>query len=102
MLNAIEVLQDKVEKMEAENKSDGGGRAETVTVGLPRSCNEIKEINPNLTFGEYIIDPDGMHLGYDPITVLCDDTGNILKFCHAKSWQCKLKLFQLISLQGQL
>lgn len=56
------------------NSRDNSERATTVNIGLPRSCSEIKEFNPSFTSGEYIIDPDGMHVGSDPITVLCDST----------------------------
>ena len=52
------MLKDKVEKLEAGNffdKSGYDGRAQTVILGLPRSCCEIKEINSVLAPGEYII-----------------------------------------------
>lgn len=71
MSKEIELL-----KHEVENLKSGESRAATVVIGLPRSCNEIKEFNPNLTYGEYIIDPDGIHVGFDPVTVLCDEKGN--------------------------
>jgi len=55
-----------------EKSKNSNNRATIVNIDLPRSCFEIKEFNPNLISGEYIIDPDGMHVGSDPITVLCD------------------------------
>lgn len=73
----METLKDKVGKLEAAAVFDS--RAETVIAGFPRSCDELKEISSNYSPGEYIIDPDGMHIGNDPITVICDETGNLYK-----------------------
>lgn len=70
----MEKLKDKVEKLEAATVITS--RAETAIVGIPRSCNEIKEVYSVITPGEYVIDPDGMHVGNDPIIVLCDATGD--------------------------
>jgi len=72
-------VKDKADKLEAGKVSEKlgyDGRAQTVVIGIPRSCYEIKKINSVLAFGEYTIDPDGMYVGNDPTTVICDETGN--------------------------
>ncbi len=76
----MEKLREEMDQIKSytivKSINDNSNRATIINVDLPRSCFEIKEFNPNLISGEYIIDPDGMHVGSDPITVLCDgDTG---------------------------
>ena len=40
---------------------------------LPKSCSEIKSLNPQATSGSYDIDPDGEG-GFEPFSVTCDMT----------------------------
>jgi len=45
---------------------------------VPRSCFEVKAMNPNAQSGEYFIDPDGQIGGDEPFKVYCDmATSNI-------------------------
>ena len=39
---------------------------------VPRSCFEVKAMNPNAQSGEYFIDPDGQIGGDEPFKVYCD------------------------------
>ena len=39
---------------------------------VPRSCFEVKAVNPNAQSGEYFIDPDGQVGGDPSIQVYCD------------------------------
>jgi hypothetical protein len=49
--------------------------------GIPRTCRELRAIDPSLSSGMHWIDPDGEGVGDDPIYVYCDMTsGEILKF----------------------
>ena len=41
---------------------------------VPRSCFEVKAMNPNAQSGEYFIDPDGQIGGDEPFKVYCDMT----------------------------
>ncbi len=49
--------------------------------GIPRTCRELRAINPSLASGMQFIDPDGQGLGDDPIYVYCDmSTGKFSSF----------------------
>ena len=39
---------------------------------VPRSCFEVRAVNPNAQSGEYFIDPDGQVGGDEPFKVFCD------------------------------
>ncbi len=85
MMKDIEMLKHDMGNLRSSmiphHGKESNNRATTINTGLPRSCFEIKEFDPNFISGEYIIDPDGMHVGSDPITVLCDaTTGNLMQF----------------------
>jgi hypothetical protein len=40
--------------------------------GTPRTCRELKAMNPSFVSGMQWIDPDGQGIGDDPIYVYCD------------------------------
>ena len=40
--------------------------------GIPRTCRELKAMNPSFASGMQWIDPDGQGIGDDPIYVYCD------------------------------
>ena len=47
----------------------------------PRTCRELKAMNPSLASGMQWIDPDGQWIGDDPIYVYCDMSSyKIIKF----------------------
>jgi hypothetical protein len=48
--------------------------------GTPRTCKELRVIDPSLPSGMYSIDPDGQGVGENPIYVYCDMTSGIIKF----------------------
>jgi hypothetical protein len=49
--------------------------------GIPRTCRELRAVDPSLSSGMHWIDPDGQGVGDDPIYVYCDMTsGKIVKF----------------------
>ena len=49
--------------------------------GIPRTCRELRAVNPSLASGMQWIDPDGQGIGDDPIYVYCDmSTGKIASF----------------------
>ena len=51
--------------------------------GIPRTCRELKAINPSFASGMQWIDPDGQGIGDDPIYVYCDwSTGRKLILFH--------------------
>jgi hypothetical protein len=39
---------------------------------IPRTCRELKAMNPSFASGMQWIDPDGQGIGDDPIYVYCD------------------------------
>ena len=43
----------------------------------PRTCRELKAMNPSLASGMQWIDPDGQWIGDDPIYVYCDMSSGI-------------------------
>jgi len=45
---------------------------------VPRSCFELKAVNPNAQSGEYFIDPDGQIGGDEPFKVYCDMATSII------------------------
>jgi hypothetical protein len=50
---------------------------------IPRTCRELKAMNPSLASGMQWIDPDGQGIGDDPIYVYCDmSTGRKLILFH--------------------
>jgi hypothetical protein len=48
--------------------------------GTPRTCKELRVIDPSLPSGMYSIDPDGQGVGDNPINVYCDMTSGIIRF----------------------
>jgi hypothetical protein len=52
-----------------ENAIESTGRS-----GIPRTCKELRAIDPSLSSGMHWIDPDGQGVGDDPIYVYCDMT----------------------------
>ena len=45
--------------------------------GIPRTCRELRAVNPSLSSGMQWIDPDGQGIGDDPIKVYCNMTTGI-------------------------
>ena len=63
---------------------------------IPRTCRELKAMNPSLASGMQWIDPDGQWIGDDPIYVYCDTSSyKIIKFI--KNFFFQWKKFQSIS-----
>lgn len=47
------------------------------SVGMARTCAELRAADPSASSGLHMIDPDGQGVGDDPISVYCDmTTGN--------------------------
>ena len=50
---------------------------------MGRSCAEARAMDPALPSGDYYVDPDGVNIGDDPISVYCDmSTGIKLHIIH--------------------
>jgi hypothetical protein len=47
--------------------------------GTPRTCKELRVIDPSLPSGMYSIDPDGQGVGDNPIYVYCDMMSGIIR-----------------------
>ncbi len=82
-INSLEMevhqLQKKNSDLEEKNKklflaASDEKLADDVTRRdfVPRSCFEVKAVNPNAESGEYFIDPDGQIGGDEPFKVYCD------------------------------
>ncbi|XP_046459310.1 uncharacterized protein LOC124205831 [Daphnia pulex] len=50
--------------------------------GTPRTCKELRVIDPSLPSGMYSIDPDGQGVGENPIYVYCDMTSGSTSILH--------------------
>ena len=67
-LEAIIDSQKEKEKIVSAVDERSVGRS----VSFPRTCRELRALDPTLTSGMHWIDPDGQGVGDDPIYVLCD------------------------------
>jgi hypothetical protein len=62
--------------------------------GIPRTCKELRAIDPSLSSGMHWIDPDGQGVGDNPIYVYCDMTsGEILQFSIKENYLIYLSSF---------
>ncbi|XP_046638029.1 uncharacterized protein LOC124316246 isoform X2 [Daphnia pulicaria] len=50
--------------------------------GIPRTCRELRAVDPSLSSGMHWIDPDGQGVGDDPIYVYCDMTSGSTSVLH--------------------
>ena len=60
-------------KKKMPNEDEGINRQALFT---PRSCSELKSVEPLSPSGNYLIDPDGTGAGDPPFSVYCDMAGN--------------------------
>jgi hypothetical protein len=60
--------------------------------GIPRTCRELRAVNPSLASGMQFIDPDGQGIGDDPIYVYCDMSSGKLRNFHVIFYFISLKL----------
>ena len=79
LLEAAELpvsTDSKLFQVKKEISMESTGRS-----GTPRTCRELRAIDPSLSSGMHWIDPDGQGVGDDSIYVYCDMTsGQIIKF----------------------
>jgi len=82
----VDQLKKKNSQLEEQNQLVLAGANEKLSINddvtsrdfVPRSCFEVKAVNPNAQSGEYFIDPDGQIGGDQPFLVYCDmATSNI-------------------------
>ncbi|XP_046456719.1 uncharacterized protein LOC124203884 isoform X2 [Daphnia pulex] len=60
-----------------DNAIESTGRS-----GIPRTCRELRAIDPSLSSGMHWIDPDGQGVGDDPIYVYCDMASGSTSILH--------------------
>ena len=84
-INSLEIEVDQLKKInfeleEKNNKLMLAATVENLSINddvtrrdfVPRSCFEVKAVNPNAQSGEYFIDPDGQIGGDEPFKVYCN------------------------------
>jgi len=84
-INSLEIEVDQLKKInfeleEKNNKLMLAATDENLSINddvtrrdfVPRSCFEVKAVNPNAQSGEYFIDPDGQIGGDEPFKVYCN------------------------------
>lgn len=69
---------------------DGNQKDGKMPISLkPRTCYDVRKLNPALQSGFYWIDPDGESIGEDPIYVYCDMASGSLLFIFTIQFKSK-------------
>lgn len=73
-LQKAEIQEVKRENMELKEKLSLDELPANKEYSIPRSCYELKAIDPNAQTGIHYIDPDGQINAEEPMQVFCDMT----------------------------
>lgn len=61
------------------------------SIGMARTCAELRAADPSVSSGLHLIDPDGQGVGDSPISVYCNmTTGKMTSFL---SFSLKIRFF---------